>query len=470
MNSQSKIREKGPVVLGLTLLSLLVLLSGFSMMPLQRISALTDSSQYSSPQNLSNDAGPSYLYFIATYKSNVYVVWEDSSFSPSEILFRASTNHGISFGSSIDISSGTANSCCDAIATSGSWVYVVWEACVGPCNTNTDIFFRASSNDGKTWGSTINISNNPGISEYPQISALGSDVYVAWYDNATGHLQVFFSRSTNFGATFSTPVNLSDDSGVPYWLDQTGDGLVYYVGLASYKSNVYVTWSDNSTGTYVVYFKLSTNHGKTFTTAEMLSDVEQGDAVDSVIASSSSDVYVAWALASGPLELITSQNLGSTFGAIVETQAPSLFTNDLRITAEEGNIAYITWRAGITTTCMGTPCSYNYIYFTETTNAGSTLTSPLLIGDGCCAAPISSSGANVFVAWSSISEPGVTLGSQVYVNESTNFGASFTNGPDVSISGTVASGPSLTTQGKYTYVTWLDDVSGSYGVYYSYQS
>ena len=48
----------------------------------------------------------------------------------------------------------------------------------------------------------------------PQITASGNNVYVVWSDSTTGNADIFFKRSTDGGATFSSPsINLSNNAG-----------------------------------------------------------------------------------------------------------------------------------------------------------------------------------------------------------------------------------------------------------------
>lgn len=453
-------KKHAPTVLIFSIL-VLTLLVNVSSMP----NAFAESASYSSPQNLSNDAGPSEYSITAAYESNVYVAWVDYSTSPAAILFRSSLNNGKTFGSVFDISSATGDSGGEELAVSGAWLYAVWFACVGNCNINSDVFFRASDDNGTTWGPTINVSNDPGISDQPEIATSGNDVYVAWYDNTTGHLQVFFSYSLNNGASFSKPANLSNAVGIPFWYDTTGNGLLYNVGLAAYKSDVYVTWSDNSTGTYQVYFRVSVNHGKNFASGEILSDLAFGDQVDPVVATAGPDVYIAWTDPdNGLLYFVASQNSGTSFGSTLTGETPGYYAFDLRIAAE-GVYVFITYRGGATTD----EGSFNYIYFVESQNIGASLGTPVRIGDGCCYAQISLHSSDIYLAWTSIAEPLGPMLTQVYVNESTNHGSSFGTGVDVSHPAAAAGGPSIQSLGKYVYVSWQEEnSSGSKQVYFSF--
>ena len=58
---------------------------------------------------------------------------------------------------------------------------------------NQDIYFMMSPDDGNTFTSAINISNNPGISECPSLTVLsgkegGNDsLFVVWQDKSPGN-------------------------------------------------------------------------------------------------------------------------------------------------------------------------------------------------------------------------------------------------------------------------------------------
>jgi hypothetical protein len=57
------------------------------------------------------------------------------------------------------------------VATVGDNAYAVWQESVpGESNRNYDIFFRESHDNGNSFGKEINLSNNKGFSEHPQIS------------------------------------------------------------------------------------------------------------------------------------------------------------------------------------------------------------------------------------------------------------------------------------------------------------
>lgn len=94
------------------------------------------------------------------------------------------------------------------IATSGdNNVYVAW-----PSNKtgNNEVMFKASTDGGKTFGDKMNLSNSTkSESVNVQIAAAGSNVYVSWWErNATSNEPVMRVSNDN-GKTFGDKVMLS---------------------------------------------------------------------------------------------------------------------------------------------------------------------------------------------------------------------------------------------------------------------
>jgi uncharacterized protein (DUF1697 family) len=67
------------------------------------------------------------------------------------------------------------------IATSGDNLYVVWWS---NKTGNNEVMFKASIDDGKTFGPKINLSNTPkSNSDEASIAAAGNNVYVTWWEH-----------------------------------------------------------------------------------------------------------------------------------------------------------------------------------------------------------------------------------------------------------------------------------------------
>ena len=98
------------------------------------------------------------------------------------------------------------------LAASGNNIYAVWS---GNQTGNWEISFRASTDNGKTFGEKINLSNDTSDSKDPQVAASGSNVYVTWWntiDKNLGSKEPVIKISNDNGKTFGDKIMLSSNS------------------------------------------------------------------------------------------------------------------------------------------------------------------------------------------------------------------------------------------------------------------
>ncbi|MGI0042719.1 MAG: sialidase family protein, partial [Nitrososphaeraceae archaeon] len=164
---------------------------------------------FSKRDNLSNSVGNSALPMVAASGNNVYVFWIDGTTETNEnfeTLLRKSTDNGASFESTVNLSNSNPNSGRGFVVAAGDNVYVAW----GELGRNSEILFRRSTDGGANFGSIVNLSNNAAGSSSPRIAILENKVYVVWSDSTSGNSNIFYSMSTDNGATFQSTINLSN--------------------------------------------------------------------------------------------------------------------------------------------------------------------------------------------------------------------------------------------------------------------
>jgi hypothetical protein len=216
---------------------------------------------------------------IAVYDNNVYAVWVDNR----DILFRASTDNGANFGVAINLSADNKNATAPGrsdlpdIAVLGTNVYIVW---VNYVPGNYDIFFRSSTDNGASFADAIELTNIAGLSDLPHVVVSEKNVNVVWDDyNLAEGLDIFIRTSTDNGATFGNAINLNRNTGYSTGLPVAVSG-----------SNVY---SVSSIGNIDIFFRSSTDGGASFGKAVNLSNNPAGSS-DPSIALSGDNVYVVW--------------------------------------------------------------------------------------------------------------------------------------------------------------------------------
>ena len=95
---------------------------------------------------------------IATSDNNVYVTWWTNKTGNDEIMFRASTDNGVTFGDKMNLSNTTEADSDDAeIAASGNSVYVTWWE---RNDTSDEPVARVSNDNGATFGSLLRLAAN----------------------------------------------------------------------------------------------------------------------------------------------------------------------------------------------------------------------------------------------------------------------------------------------------------------------
>ena len=93
------------------------------------------------------------------------------------------------------------------IATSGNNIYIAWWT---NKTGNDEVLFRASTDGGKTFGDKINLSNSTkSESQDAHIDASGDRVFVTWWERNATSEEPLLRTSTDMGATFGPIMKLS---------------------------------------------------------------------------------------------------------------------------------------------------------------------------------------------------------------------------------------------------------------------
>jgi len=95
---------------------------------------------------------------VATSGDNVYIAWWTNKTGYDEVMFRASTDGGKTFGDKVDLSNSTNSDSQDVkIDASGDRVFVTWWERNA---TSNQPVLRISNDNGKTFGEIFNLSVN----------------------------------------------------------------------------------------------------------------------------------------------------------------------------------------------------------------------------------------------------------------------------------------------------------------------
>jgi intracellular sulfur oxidation DsrE/DsrF family protein len=225
------------------------------------------------------------------------------------------------FENATNLTNNPLDSVYGQVAAWNNNVYVLWQDSMPSGNRNYDIFIKNSVDNGNTFGSPVNLSNNSGFSEHPQIAAYNNNVYAIWADDTSGNREVLFTRSEDNGSSFfGTIKNVSNS---------TSDS--FNQEIAVFGDNVYVIWLDQDEGDKAkILLKASDDGGVTFGRTVNISSNANDETFPKVAAYKDS-VYIAWNMADG--ELDKSDNEGLFF--VSSLDGGSNFDNMTKLNPEK---------------------------------------------------------------------------------------------------------------------------------------
>ena len=293
---------------------------------------------FSVPLNLSNDPADSLSPQLAVDGSgNINVVWESDNITFG-VLFTHSTDGGATFSAPLDLATNTGGSFGAqlALAAAGS-INVVWE---DDTNSGSTISYSRSSDNGATFSAPKNLSGTLSNSTESQIAVdAAGNIDVLWADSTPGNFAIFFSRSTDQGATFSTPQNLSSSP---------TNSLHAHIGVDT-TGGVYAVWEENvaaDAGNKDIFFARSSDSGATFSAPTNLSNNFGNSAKASLIVDATGAINLSWEDATPGLTNIffaRSQDAGATFSAPQNLSNDSGSSTDAQIAADKSGNLNVVW-------------------------------------------------------------------------------------------------------------------------------
>jgi len=198
------------------------------------------------------------------------------------------------------------------VAVRGDTVYCIWsDSRAGRHN-----WFAKSIDGGQTFLPNVRVDDGVGDAFLPTI-AVGDDgtIYVSWTDERPGfnYKQVFFSKSTDGGLTFTPDVLVNDTAGgIKNHPHRNPSMAVDSAGI------IYIAFDDARHGGYNIYFSRSTDGGNTFIQDVLVNDTitdTLNDTRPALALSDDSDIYVSWDKGWQWLYVSKSTDGGMSFGS-----------------------------------------------------------------------------------------------------------------------------------------------------------
>jgi hypothetical protein len=334
-------------------------------------------------------------------------------------------------------------------AASKNNVYVVWsESTQSSTDNNYDIYFKASSDGGKTFGRTINLSDNPSFSEHPQIAAVENNVYVVWTDNTSGHKEVLFKMSTNQGKAFGKVLTISDENTNAYHPEITASG-----------TNVFVIWNnlDADKGNHIL-LRHSIDGGSIFD-SKMEIGVGVKDSFPKV-AADDSNFFVAWDVKGYDNNTKVMYKNGQDNNASLDDKTVDL--NQGKNGGEpqilsKGNQILVFWTSN-------SQMEDNELYFVKSDDFGLSFGNITKVSNGFKSSNVETVMVdnNLFVVW----QESVHDAEEILLKKSTDRGITFSQTVDLSNNDGISECPSIAATEGNLHIVWQDKTAGNNEVFY----
>jgi len=264
-------------------------------------------------RNLSNSRGEAFGPSLAVNKvgkARVYVTYGDNSSGVTEAFIIRSKKKA-KFRQPLSLTPDGAAFSPRIALDSGEGLNIVWG---DASNASGNVAFVRSTDLGATYTAPVDVSRSSGFAVEPEIAVDPNDaINVVWEDTAPGTSQIMFSRSTDAGVSFSDPIQVSTGAGPATEAAIAADG----------EGRISVAWVDESSGNANAFYARSTDHGVTFSEPIDISGFASGDIHKPVIATFEDIVYISFQngdlfgeddIKNRQVFLVKSSNAGETFG------------------------------------------------------------------------------------------------------------------------------------------------------------
>lgn len=307
---------------------------------------------------------------------NIYVAWVDRRNGDPDIYFTYSEDSGDSFlpNKRVNDDKNMSDQYAPSIAVDDTGnIYIAWE---DYRNDDMDIYFANSTDGGNTFSANKKVNDDifNAFQYSPQIGADGDGlVYIVWEDSRNGRNDIYFTRSTDGGNTFSNNIKVNDDTGndrqrsPSMTIDDTGFILI--------------AWEDDRNGDYDIYFAKSIDGGNSFLPNIMVNDNVVGDHFDpSIAVDEAGTIYICWLDGRPPwlhseIYFANSTNGGITFSISrnVIDDSSEADQDDPSIASGNAGSVYIVWRDERN--------ADSDIFFTQSNDGGDTFSTNKRVND-----------------------------------------------------------------------------------------
>lgn len=223
----------------------------------------------------------------------IYAAWKESNGGSPNIYLAKSTDGCTTFGTKISAANSTVSKSEPAMGTDANGnIYIAWVQ--GDVLDERMVYLVKSVDLGDSFSSpvevdTFNSSTNFLYTPFLAVDTEGN-IYITWQEDSSGTFVIYLSKSIDGGINFSTPIRVDDST--------LATGNQEYPTMAVDPEGwLYIAWQDDRNGNEDIYFTRSTDQGTSFEQSIRMDDsVDNSGDQESphMVVDYSKNIYITW--------------------------------------------------------------------------------------------------------------------------------------------------------------------------------